>query len=91
MIQDLLTPAVLAGIVYSGIRLATPYLYATLGETIGQLSGVLNLGVEGIMLMGAYAGFYLDLPHRQSVARPAGGDRRRRAARAGQRLHQRDA
>jgi simple sugar transport system permease protein len=59
MIQDLLTPAVLAGIVYSGIRLATPYLYATLGETIGQLSGVLNLGVEGIMLMGAYAGFYL--------------------------------
>jgi simple sugar transport system permease protein len=59
MIQDLLTPAVLAGIVYSGIRLATPYLYATLGETIGQISGVLNLGVEGMMLMGAYAGFYL--------------------------------
>jgi simple sugar transport system permease protein len=59
MIQDLLTPAVLAGIVYSVIRLATPYLYATLGETIGQLSGVLNLGVEGVMLMGAYAGFYL--------------------------------
>ena len=59
MIQDLLTPAVLAGIVYSGIRLATPYLYAALGETIGQLSGVLNLGVEGMMLMGAYAGFYL--------------------------------
>src|SRR3970282_82363 len=59
MSQDWLTPAVLWGIVYSGIRLATPYLYATLGETIGQLSGVLNLGVEGIMLMGAYAGFYL--------------------------------
>jgi simple sugar transport system permease protein len=59
MIQDLLSPAVLAGIAYSGIRLATPYLYATLGETIGQLSGVLNLGVEGMMLMGAYAGFYI--------------------------------
>ena len=59
MIQDLLSPAVLAGIVYSGIRLAPPYLYAALGETIGQLSGVLNLGVEGMMLMGAYAGFYL--------------------------------
>jgi simple sugar transport system permease protein len=59
MIQDLFSPAVLAGIAYSGIRLATPYLYATLGETIGQLSGVLNLGVEGMMLMGAYAGFYL--------------------------------
>ncbi len=58
MIENLLTPAVLAGIAYSGIRLATPYLYATLGETIGQLSGVLNLGVEGMMLMGAFAGFY---------------------------------
>ncbi len=61
MIQDLLAPAVLIGIASSGIRLATPYLYATIGETLGQLSGVLNLGVEGIMLMGAYAGFYVTL------------------------------
>ncbi len=61
MIQDLLTPAVLTGIAYSGIKLATPYLYATLGETIGQLSGVLNLGVEGMMLMGAYGGFFFTL------------------------------
>ncbi len=59
MISDLFTPAVLMGIVSSGIRLATPYLYATVGETFGQLSGVLNLGVEGMMLMGAYAGFYV--------------------------------
>lgn len=58
MIQDLFTPVVILGILTSGIRLATPYLYATIGETFGQLSGVLNLGVEGIMLMGAYAGFY---------------------------------
>jgi ABC-type uncharacterized transport system permease subunit len=59
LISDLFTPAVLIGIVSSGIRLATPYLYATVGETFGQLSGVLNLGVEGMMLMGAYAGFYV--------------------------------
>ena len=58
MFTDLLTPTVLIGIASSGIRLATPYLYATIGETIGQLSGVLNLGVEGMMLLGAYAGFY---------------------------------
>lgn len=58
MIQDLLSSAVLIGILTSGIRLATPYLYASIGETFGQLSGVLNLGVEGIMLMGAFAGFY---------------------------------
>ncbi|MBU1652646.1 ABC transporter permease [bacterium] len=45
----------------SGIRLATPYLYASLGETFSQRSGVLNLGVEGQMLMGAFAAFYVTL------------------------------
>ncbi|RME48996.1 MAG: ABC transporter permease [Chloroflexi bacterium] len=54
----LLSAQVLIGILTSGMRLATPYLYAAIGETFGQRSGVLNLGVEGIMLMGAYAGFY---------------------------------
>ena len=49
----------LLGILYSGIRLATPYLYAAIGETFAQRSGVLNLGVEGIMLMGAYVGFFV--------------------------------
>jgi ABC-type uncharacterized transport system permease subunit len=58
MISSLFRAEVLIGILTSGIRLATPYLFATIGETFGQLSGVLNLGVEGIMLMGAYAGFY---------------------------------
>jgi ABC-type uncharacterized transport system permease subunit len=42
----------------SGIRLATPYLYASIGENFAQLSGILNLGVDGIMLMGAYAAFF---------------------------------
>jgi simple sugar transport system permease protein len=59
MIQDLFSTTVLIGIIASGIRLATPYLYAAIGEMFGQLSGVLNLGVEGIMLMGAFAGFYV--------------------------------
>lgn len=51
----------LIGILTSGIRLATPYLYASIGETFGQLSGVLNLGVDGIMLLGAYSGFYVTM------------------------------
>jgi len=55
----LFTLPVLLGILYSGIRLATPYLYAAIGETFSQRSGVLNLGVDGIMLMGAYSGFYV--------------------------------
>ena len=58
MITDLLSASVLIGILTSGIRLATPYLYAAIGETFGQRSGVLNLGVDGIMLLGAYAGYY---------------------------------
>jgi len=61
MIGDLFSVTVLVGILASGIRLATPYLYAAIGETFGQRSGVLNLGVEGQMLMGAFAAFYVAL------------------------------
>ncbi len=50
---------VIIGILTSGIRLATPYLYAAIGETFGQRSGVLNLGVDGQMLVGAFAAFYV--------------------------------
>jgi simple sugar transport system permease protein len=59
MISDLFSVTVLIGILASGIRLATPYLYAAIGETFGQRSGVLNLGVEGQMLLGAFAAFYM--------------------------------
>jgi simple sugar transport system permease protein len=58
MIGEVAILAVVLGVIHSGIRLATPYLYAALGETFSQKSGVLNLGVEGIMLMGAFSGFY---------------------------------
>jgi simple sugar transport system permease protein len=61
MISELLSVTVLVGILASGIRLATPYLYAAIGEAFGQRSGVLNLGVEGQMLLGAFAAFYVVL------------------------------
>jgi simple sugar transport system permease protein len=38
------------------IRSATPVLYATLGEIITERSGILNVGLEGIMLVGAFSG-----------------------------------
>ena len=53
-LDDIFTASVFA----SAIRLATPYIFAALGETFAQRSGVLNLGVDGIMLMGAFGGFY---------------------------------
>lgn len=58
MITDLFTPLVIIGVITSGIRLATSYLYAAIGETFGQISGVLNLGVEGIMLVAAFGAYY---------------------------------
>jgi len=59
MIEELFSATVIIGILASGIRLSTPYLYAAIGETFGQRSGVLNLGVEGQMLLGAFAAFYV--------------------------------
>ncbi len=47
----------LLSIVVATLRAATPLLLAGLGELVTERSGVLNLGVEGTMLMGAAAGF----------------------------------
>ncbi len=55
------TVDVLTVTIASGIALATPFLLASLGETIGQRSGVLNLGVDGIMLLAAFATYYTAL------------------------------
>ena len=36
---------------------ATPILLAALGELVTEKAGVINLGIEGLMLIGAVAGF----------------------------------
>jgi ABC-type uncharacterized transport system permease subunit len=56
--SEVFTTAVLVAVGASAIRLAVPLLLAALGETFGQRSGVLNLGVDGIMLLGAFTGYY---------------------------------
>jgi simple sugar transport system permease protein len=55
------TSDILTATVATGIALAAPFLLAALGETIGQRSGVINLGVDGIMLLGAFAAYYAAL------------------------------
>lgn len=59
--NELTTAAIIVGILTSAVRLATPYLYAGIGEAIAELSGVVNLGVDGIMLMSAYGAFFIAL------------------------------
>ena len=57
--MDFIAQVFTASVFASAIRLATPYLFAAIGETFSQRSGVLNLGVDGIMLMGAFASFWV--------------------------------
>lgn len=59
--NEIFTQAVFIGILTSAIRLAAPYLFAAVGEAFAQTSGVVNLGVDGIMLVGAFAAFYVTL------------------------------
>ena len=55
--MDLLATLLDVGFFVAAVRIATPLLLATLGELYCERSGVLNLGIEGIMLLGAMAGF----------------------------------
>ena len=56
-LEPLLTTSFLVGVLAAGVRLAVPILLAALGEIVTERAGVLNLGLEGIMLAGALAGF----------------------------------
>jgi len=46
-------------ILAAGVVAGTPILYASLGEVITERAGILNLGVEGMMLVGAVSAFYV--------------------------------
>jgi simple sugar transport system permease protein len=57
MMTDIFTYNFLVSLLTGMVRIGTPLLLAALGELIIERSGLLNLGVEGMMLMGAFVGF----------------------------------
>ena len=48
-------------ILQAGVGTGTVLLFATVGELFAERSGVLNLGVEGMMLIGAMSAFSIAL------------------------------
>ncbi len=59
MLDDILQGAVIISMLSGMMRIATPILLAALGELVTERAGILNLGVEGIVLTGAFAGFFV--------------------------------
>lgn len=55
--EALMTDAFLSSLITGAIVAAIPMLLAGLGEQMSEKAGVLNVGIEGMMLMGAYMGF----------------------------------
>lgn len=51
------TSLFLAGLIAATLRVATPLIFGTVGEVYTERAGVLNLGIEGIMFLGAFVGF----------------------------------
>lgn len=63
--MDLIDILLSASFWAAAVRIASPLIFATMGELICERAGVLNLGIEGIMVIGAFAGWmavYLGLP-----------------------------
>ncbi|MFI5269376.1 MAG: ABC transporter permease, partial [Chloroflexota bacterium] len=56
-----MTPDLFVSVCVAAIVSGTSILWPALGEVLAERSGVLNLGVEGMMLMGALFGYIVDV------------------------------
>ncbi len=56
-VSSIFTKPVLTSLIAGGLLAGLPLMFTALGETISERAGVLNLGLEGMMLLGAYVGF----------------------------------
>ncbi len=54
---EIIETAIIIGFLAGAIKLSVPLLLTSLGEIVSERAGVLNLGLEGIMIMGAFGGF----------------------------------
>lgn len=52
-----MSPDMIIPVLAAAVQCGTPILYATLGEVITERAGILNLGVEGMMIVGAFVAF----------------------------------
>jgi general nucleoside transport system permease protein len=55
--EQVLSVTFLVGLIAATLRVATPLVYAAIGEVFIERAGILNLGIEGTMFLGAFVGF----------------------------------
>lgn len=57
MLEQIFTLSFLTAFLTAAVRMAVPLAYAGLGETIAEKAGIINIGMEGVMLSGAFFSF----------------------------------
>ncbi len=60
MLINLLQATIIINVLASTVRIATPLLLGAMGELVSERAGVMNLGIEGTMLMSAFIAFIVD-------------------------------
>jgi simple sugar transport system permease protein len=54
MLDEILQAAIIINILAATIRISTPLLLGAMGELVAEHSGVMNMGLEGMMMFGVF-------------------------------------